>query len=147
MFPRDGAAAHRLPGLRLPAGLHGLDGFLHPGEHLPGSFATDNEIPQIALDSNGYSHVVWLGYNGTDQVYYSTNAGGSWSVPVNISTNTFENDEPRIALDSDNHAHVVWYGYDGNRDDEDIYYSSNAGGTWSPRCSSPPLLTRTTIPR
>ncbi len=100
-------------------------GFTAPVNISPGSFTTDNQGPQIALDAGGHAHVAWTGSTGTGQVYYATNAGGSWTAPLRLSTGT-GNSGPRIAVGSDGHPHVVWQAGDGY-----IYYTTNAGSGWS----------------
>ena len=49
----------------------------------------DQYDPQIALDASGKAHVVWSGYDSGENyygIYYTTNAGGTWSTPVLLST-------------------------------------------------------------
>ena len=83
------------------------------GGHLPRRHLRHRQLdPQIALDSSGYSHVVWTGFNGRNQIYYATNEGGSWSEPLLISTNSFDNGSPQIAMGAGDQVHVVWDGYD-----------------------------------
>ena len=50
---------------------------ISPGD----TFVTSNVAPQIALDSSGYSHVVWTGSTGRDQIYYATNEGAAGPSP------------------------------------------------------------------
>ena len=79
--------------------------------------------------------MAWYGYDPSGnyyQVYYATNAGGSWSSPVNLSTqSSYDQYEPQIALDAGGNAHVAWYGYDSSNNNYDVWYSTNAGGSWS----------------
>ncbi len=103
----------------------------------------DQWEPRIALDAAGNAHVTWYGYDSSDnyyQVYYATNAGGSWLTPVRLSTQSqYYQYDPQIALDADGNAHVTWYGYDPSYDYEQVYYATNASGSWSfPRSASPP---------
>ncbi|NPV59943.1 MAG: hypothetical protein HPY75_09795 [Actinobacteria bacterium] len=91
--------------------------------------------PQMVLDASGAAHVVWDGYDPDgdyEQIWYATNAGGSWSGPVRLSTQSQYNQYyPRMALDASGATHVVWYGYDPENDYEQVYYATNAGGSWS----------------
>jgi hypothetical protein len=91
----------------------------------------------LAVDSYGNIHAVYFqrGDAGSTvyEVYYATNAGGSWSW-ANIShTNLTGVDQyyPVIAVDSNNIVHIVWYGYTTASGDRDLFYCNNAGGTWS----------------
>ena len=95
----------------------------------------DQYNPQIALDSSGNAHVTWYGYDNSYNYYdvwYSTNAGGSWSTPANLSTQSgYDQYDPQIALDASGNAHVTWYGYDNSYNYYQVYYATNAGGSWS----------------
>ena len=76
--------------------------------------ATNNEDPQIALDSGGNPHAVWQGLDaGVWRVYYAEDNGSGWTAPLNLSPGTTGNQTPRIALDASGHPHVVWFGNDG----------------------------------
>ena len=94
----------------------------------------DNYDPRIAVDPGGGSHVVWYGYDentGKQEIFYSTDAGGSWSEPDILSTTSNNNYNLQIALDPAGIAHVVWYGNFVDGDEQEIFYSTNAGGSWS----------------
>jgi len=86
----------------------------------------DND-PHIAVDSNGYSHVVWreeVSFNN-DKIFYADNTGGSWE-SVQISSGGDDDMVPRIAVDSNNASHVVWW----DTNNSEIYYRNNQGGNW-----------------
>ena len=106
------------------------EGWTAPLSISPGS-ATNNAMPQIALDAGGHPHVAWHGNDGSNyRVYYSANTGEGWTAPVNISSgSTTYGLNPRIALDSNGHPHVVWFGNDGLQDR--IYYSADTGTGWA----------------
>ncbi len=103
------------------------------------SFGEDAFTPDIALDASGKAYVAYTHRNGsTDSkinIYYVTNAGGSWSAPVRISSNSFGNDalqNPAIAVDASNKAHVAFSHRNGSTDSKiNIYYVTNASGSWS----------------
>ncbi len=79
--------------------------------------------------------MAWYGYDSSNNnydVWYSTNAGGSWSTPANLSTQSgYDQYETQIALDASGNAHVAWYGYDSGGSYYEIWYATNAGGSWS----------------
>ncbi|MBA7714745.1 hypothetical protein ES703_123777 [subsurface metagenome] len=74
--------------------------------------------PSIAVDSNDYLHVVWVGkatdYTTAEQLWYAKYTD-SWSTPIVISTaggmSTREQSKGCIAVDSSNYLHVVWTGF------------------------------------
>lgn len=92
-----------------------------------------NGVASIALDSDDYKHVIFLGLiTGLpkQQVYY-TNYTDSWSTPLRISTATDMNlwhiKTNTIALDSNDDIHVLAHGppvFDG------VWYM-NYTGSWS----------------
>jgi len=71
----------------------------------------------IAVDSNGYLHVVWIGkatgFTSDNQIWYNT-YDGAWAGPVRISDYAGMESQsqgyPSIAIDSNDYIHVVWYG-------------------------------------
>ena len=79
--------------------------------------------------------MVWYGYDSgitNEQIYYATNASGIWSAPALVSTQSdYSQSNSRMALDPSGHTYVAWEGYDSSQNEWDIYYSTNAGGTWS----------------
>lgn len=84
----------------------------------------------IAVDSEGHPHVVWMDYGDMDIHYFYYN-GSAWSTPVNISYMDQpygQSGFPRIALDSKDFPHVVWEErYEGYH----IYYSVYSNNSWS----------------
>lgn len=79
----------------------------------------DQYEPSIAIDSNGYLHVVWTGgahplYPDSSQIWYAKYTT-SWVPPLRLSTRAgMESDNlqytPSITIDSKDHIHVTWYG-------------------------------------
>ena len=102
-------------------------------------FAQDAYTPDIALNASGKAHVTYYHKNGASDskynIYYVTNASGSWSSPVRISNDGFNQDaktNPAIAVDAANKAHVVYTHKNGASDAKiNIYYVTNASGSWS----------------
>ena len=74
------------------------------------------DVPCIAVDSNDYLHVIWVGkatgYT-RNQTWYNKYTD-AWAGPVRISTYAGMSGQaqlyPCIAVDSDDHLHVVWHG-------------------------------------
>jgi hypothetical protein len=99
----------------------------------------------MAIDSNNKVHIVWDGrdstYSTTNQIKYSTNASGSWSVWTNISpAGGYPQASPRIATDSNNKLHVVWWGRDaGSTSVYQIKYTTNTSGSWAAWTNLPGL--------
>jgi hypothetical protein len=92
---------------------------------------TQNNGPQIAVDGQGGTHVIWKGKVGTVwNLYYSENLGSGWSAPVIVSTGTDE--EPgdyRMVLGPDSRPHVVWYEYSVSS--MHIFYSTLGEEGWT----------------
>jgi hypothetical protein len=88
----------------------------------------DSAYPDIAVDSKGHVHLVWMNYGADIEVYYSEYDGSLWSSWVNISNLVGYSVDPKIALDSQDHPHVVWeerkWGYH-------VYYTFYDGQEWA----------------
>jgi hypothetical protein len=88
----------------------------------------------IAVDAQGNIHIAYMGESdnevGNPEVYYLTNAGGSW-IWANVSkmNRSVMQLGPVIAIDNTGVVHIAWTTMDANS--IDVYYSNNAGGTWS----------------
>ncbi len=86
----------------------------------------DSGWPDIAIDSLGRIHLVWMDY-GTYDIFYSCWNGTTWTSPVNISNLSGQSCAPRIAIDRDNNPHVVW---EERIDRGGIYYIYFNGVNW-----------------
>ncbi len=108
-----------------------------PGWSLPRNLSQTEALsdwPALTVDNAGRVHAVWAdGPIGTREVYYSSNAAGSWSSPVNVSSSpSVDSVFPDIAVDSSGGANIVWQdGYYGDPDIE-IRYTRCAGGACTP---------------
>ncbi len=86
----------------------------------------DSGWPDIAIDSLGRIHLVWMDY-GTEDIFYSCWDGTTWSSPVNISNLSGQSCAPRIAIDRDNNPHVVW---EERENGYEVYYTYFDGTRW-----------------
>ncbi|MCL5958124.1 MAG: hypothetical protein M1358_02210 [Chloroflexi bacterium] len=69
---------------------------------------------RMAADSSGAAHVIWRGQiaPGIEHIYYATNAGGSWSQPVDLTRWDSSKLMGDIAVDSAGNRYVVFKDYD-----------------------------------
>lgn len=86
--------------------------------------------PDIAVQTNGASHIVWLqGSGDAGEIYYATNSSGAW-VTERITTNTTMDIHPVIAVDGDNIPHAAWAGFDTQSGEGKIFYADRSSGAW-----------------
>ena len=67
--------------------------------------------PRVVIDSEGFLHVVWQEYNGTNwEIMYDKidSSGRAVFAPIDISKDDTNSIRPQIVVDSDNHIHVFW---------------------------------------
>ncbi|MCX7017285.1 MAG: hypothetical protein NTW86_32775 [Candidatus Sumerlaeota bacterium] len=103
----------------------------------------DDFTPRIAVAPNGTVHCVWASdfdtVNFRSNISYAVRGASAWSateyVDAVIATPPQGwNFLPDLALDYTGIPHVVWQSnvnYNGAGADDDIFYSSRAGGAWS----------------
>jgi hypothetical protein len=65
--------------------------------------------PAVAVDSQGFVHLVWYGGETADKwrVFYTNNRSGRFSTPRRISEDSGEHKDVDIAVGSDGHVHVI----------------------------------------
>lgn len=87
-----------------------------------------SQKPDIAVDSSGNIHVVWMDAwpdNQGDDIFYKKFDGTSWSTNIRLTPETSPSDPtcryPRIATDPSGNAHVIWL--DSRGTEYEIYYS------------------------
>ena len=95
------------------------------------SDSSNNQLPQIAVDSKGNAYVVWMGFDGTDsEIYWTKIESGVPGDVIKVSThkdNVKWNDyNPQIAVDAQGNSYITWHGYDGT--DSEIYWVNVAAG-------------------
>ena len=80
---------------------------------LSGSDTTYASDPRVAVDSEGYPHVVWTHraiFPDAD-IYYTTLTDSGWLEPVNLTSEWSTSKNPDIVIDSQDNLHVVWAKY------------------------------------
>ncbi len=77
--------------------------------------------PDVSVDSGGFVHIVWT---RGDRAYYTTNASGTWSAPVDFSPSNIE--RPQVAAHSSTYVHTIWC-----LNSQDIYYKRFDGASWT----------------
>ena len=97
---------------------------------ISGVDTTFSRLPRIAVDSDGYPHIVWVkNWLLSPEIYYSALTDSGWTEPLNLSTLTGYSHHPDIAIDGNDYVHVVWYdNCFGNIDIVHTYYN---GEEWS----------------
>jgi hypothetical protein len=96
--------------------------------------------PQVAMDNNGNSVIVWQQSDGSgDQIFKSEYRGGAWNHPTfitnSISPDGQHADSPQVAMDDNGNAIITWHQYDESSDCsgsfcQQIYKSEYRGGAW-----------------
>ncbi len=88
----------------------------------------------LVIDAAGNINVVWMDQN-SNQIFFarSTNAGVSFSTPLNISNYASGASSPTIAVDSSGGIDVVWQGSVAGHDPYDLFFtrSTDAGASFS----------------
>ncbi len=85
----------------------------------PDSTTSREWDPQIAIDEQKNSYIVWQGPDGEDSEIYWTkvDAEGIPGEAIKISTHpdniNYSDHSPEIAIDAEGNSTVVWYGCDG----------------------------------
>lgn len=99
-------------------------------------YVTDvsGEYNSLALDKNGVPHVSFYRNSNADDLYVANrlsglNAAGVWANSSAVDTNGVTGLYTSLALDAADRQHVTYH----NATDGDLYYASNATGTWTKR--------------
>ncbi|YCM42164.1 SdrD B-like domain-containing protein [Verrucomicrobiaceae bacterium 227] len=96
-------------------------------DHVTDSFGNKDSITSdLAIDSNGFQHVVFQGEASKKNIYYTNNTSGSWSVPLLISSNSEDGLNPAIGVDSSGNAHIIYTEKSGK---VNAYYKKVTSGT------------------
>jgi len=87
--------------------------------------------PQIALDNNGNSLVVWALYNGSrTNIWVNRFDGTSWGNAAVLIESDNAGLNPQVAFDNNGNALVVWQKYSGD-DGSNIWANQFDGTTWA----------------
>jgi LPXTG-motif cell wall-anchored protein len=88
--------------------------------------------PQVSVDSTGLATAVWARNDGSHFVIQSSTSqnGGAWSTPVNISLAGGNANAPQVTVSSTGLATAVWIRNDGSNNIIQSSTSQN-GGAWS----------------
>ena len=98
--------------------------------------------PDIAFDSQGYAHIIWMEVQNTgymlwnENIWYSNNKSGDWSAPVELS-DAFQNDNdyivspPAIAINNQDKICAVWPQCLYNGDRSKLWFNYFDGTSWN----------------
>jgi hypothetical protein len=90
-------------------------------------------LPDLAIDGNGKTHLVFAPWDSDSRVHYLTNQSGSWLTTLLPTQETFV----RLAIDPQGHAYAVWTYCSGcNPPQQRIVYATNRSGSWVHRTLS-----------
>jgi hypothetical protein len=82
----------------------------------------------VAVDDAGNVHVAYV--SDYSEIYYRTYANGAWSGDTLVTSGALTGYEPSLAVDSSGYAHIAYQAQDSVDFDSDIYYATNAGGSF-----------------
>jgi hypothetical protein len=87
---------------------------------------------QVTVDSTGLATAIWSRFNGSNFVIQSSTSqsGGTWSDPVNLSASGQDASDPELTVDSTGLVTAVWMRFNGSNF---VIQSrtSQSGGAWS----------------
>ncbi|MCK4321757.1 T9SS type A sorting domain-containing protein [candidate division WOR-3 bacterium] len=92
----------------------------------------DSAWPDVAVDSIGRIHLVWMDYKGGNdsiEIHYSRFDSISWTTPTNVSRIIGNSCDPRIAIDRDDNPRIVWEERSGGAGYE-VHYTYFNGIEW-----------------
>ncbi len=107
--------------------------------NIEGDFAAPKKVsdeylmisePTIAVTNNGVAHIIWgapISGVENNELFYTNNEDGTFSTPIQITTNTKSSGSPHIAIDSNGIMHALWLLHGVQY----MKYMNNSGGTFS----------------
>jgi hypothetical protein len=87
--------------------------------------ASDAVKPSVAVGRNNVVHIAYAWPSANPRIYYTNNAGGSFSAPVLVSDSA--GTEPSIGVDSAGYAHIAFANGCWNASSELIYVTNKTG--------------------
>jgi hypothetical protein len=99
---------------------------------------------QVTVSSTGLATAVWNRYDGSNDIIQSSTSqsGGAWSTPANLSAATEDAYEPQVTVSSTGLATAVWYRSNGSNDI--IQSSTHSNSTTSSTTPTTPTTTTAT---
>ncbi|HEX3911594.1 MAG TPA: PKD domain-containing protein [Solirubrobacteraceae bacterium] len=93
----------------------------------------DSFVPQVAMNAEGDTVVVWAHYNGGSEVVEAAyrSAGGGWSAPTIVSPAGNEVPHPVVGIDARGDAIAVWELHTAPANRIEASFRP-AGGAWQP---------------
>jgi hypothetical protein len=98
-----------------------------------------SQHPHIEVEKSGAIDIIWADTSSdpkSPDIFFvrSTDAGKSWTKPIDISSTPGASSDPAIALGPDDAIHVVWSDTTKGEKNRDIFYmcSRDGGKVWSP---------------
>ena len=93
--------------------------------------APNSNFPAICSDRRGWLHVVWEENVGSvwglNDIYYACRVDSVWTLPLNVSNDSFASWGPDVAVDTLNRVHVVWFNYETGK----IMWTMCEDGVWT----------------
>ena len=73
---------------------------------------------QLTVSSTGFATAVWRRFDGSNDIIQSSTSqsGGTWSAPVNLSAAGGNADRPKVTVSSTGLATAIWSRYGGSND-------------------------------
>jgi hypothetical protein len=95
--------------------------------------------PDIAVDTDGIPHVVWIQATPTSsRIRYSKYVNNQWTQPIFLTnpdsvipTGPYGGVRPKLVIDNQNILHCVFPGYKPDTIKIKVYYTKNNGSGWS----------------
>jgi hypothetical protein len=84
---------------------------------------------QMALDSNGGAHIIYLNLSDY-KLSYATRENGRWVSQV-LELGGQVAADASMAIDSNNNVHLSYFTHNGQLQQQVLRYANNAGGVWS----------------
>lgn len=92
------------------------------------SFTAPNNAKWLAVDSDGYLHVVWLDNRDKNfEIYHKMRIGATWSDDTRLTNDPASSERPNLAVDASGCLHLAW---NDERDGNMEIYHKRWIGIW-----------------